>query len=130
MLYFFLGLLIVVLTLLAVAVCRAVLIKASAQKPYDFECSQKELDTAAEKLGAMVRIPTVSKREDEDLSEFYKLHAELERLFPRIHQKLEKTVLDGTLLYRWEGNRPLSQRHCMREHSIPRRRQERRPDVP
>ena len=62
-----------------------------------------ELKIAEEKLGAMVRIPTVSKHEHEDLSQFYLYHQELEKLFPLIHEKLEKTVLNGTLLYRWTG---------------------------
>ncbi len=62
-----------------------------------------ELKIAAEKLGAMIRIPTVSKHEHEDLSQFYLFHQELEKLFPLIHEKLEKTVLNGTLLYRWKG---------------------------
>ena len=62
-----------------------------------------EIRIAAEKLGAMIRIPTVSKHEHEDLSQFYLYHKELEKLFPLIHEKLEKTVLNGTLLYRWKG---------------------------
>ena len=62
-----------------------------------------ELKIAEEKLGAMIRIPTVSKHEYEDLSQFYRFHAELERLFPLIHEKLSKTVLSGTLLYHWTG---------------------------
>ena len=62
-----------------------------------------ELKIAEEKLGAMIRIPTVSKHEHEDLSQFYLYHQELEKLFPLIHEKLEKTVLKGTLLYRWKG---------------------------
>ena len=62
-----------------------------------------ELKIAEEKLGAMVRIPTVSKHEHEDLSQFYLFHQELEKLFPKVHEKLEKTVLNGTLIYRWEG---------------------------
>ena len=62
-----------------------------------------ELKIAAEKLGAMIRVPTVSKHEHEDLSQFYLFHQELEKLFPLIHEKLEKTVLNGTLLYRWKG---------------------------
>ena len=66
----------------------------------------KELKIAEEKLGAMIRIPTVSKHEHEDLSQFYLYHQELEKLFPLIHQKLEKTVLQGTLLYRWKGKDP------------------------
>ena len=62
-----------------------------------------ELKIAEEKLGAMIRIPTVSKHEHEDLSQFYFFHQELEKLFPLIHEKLEKTVLNGTLVYRWTG---------------------------
>ena len=52
-----------------------------------------EIKLAKEKLGAMIRIPTVSKHEYEDLSQFYLFHQELEKLFPLIHEKLEKTVL-------------------------------------
>ena len=52
-----------------------------------------ERKIAEEKLGAMVRIPTVSKHEHEDLSQFYRYHEELEKLFPLLHEKLEKTVL-------------------------------------
>jgi len=63
-----------------------------------------ELKIAQEKLGAMIRVPTVSKHEYEDLSEFYRFHAVLEQLFPLIHQNLQKTVLNGTLLYRWKGS--------------------------
>ena len=62
-----------------------------------------ELKIAEEKMGAMIRIPTVSKHEHEDLTQFYRFHEELEKLFPLIHEKLEKTVLNGTLIYRWEG---------------------------
>ena len=62
-----------------------------------------KLKIAEEKLGAMIRIPTVSKHEHEDLTQFYLYHQELEKLFPRIHEKLEKTVLSGTLIYRWKG---------------------------
>ena len=62
-----------------------------------------ELKIAEEKLGAMIRIPTVSRHEHEDLSQFYLYHQELEKLFPLLHENLEKTVLKGTLLYRWKG---------------------------
>lgn len=93
--------LIVVLT--AVVLIRTAAIKA-APRPGRGYIPDAELEKAcAEKLGAMVRIPTVSKNEDEDLSEFYRLHEEMERLFPLIHKNLEKTVLSGNLIYRWKG---------------------------
>lgn len=103
MLYVVLG---VIALLLAVAVIRAFAIKAPARVSYTPQVSQEELSLCAEKLGAMVRIPTVSRREDEDLSDFYRFHEELEKLFPLIHSHLEKTVLNGTLLYRWKGSDP------------------------
>ena len=65
--------------------------------------TEEKLALCAHKLGEMVRIPSVSKREDEDLSEFYRLHKVMEDLFPLIHQHLEKTELNGSLLYRWAG---------------------------
>lgn len=68
-----------------------------------FSYSKEEFSTAIDKLGAMIRIPTVSKHESEDLSLFYEYHKELERLFPLLHKNLERTILNGTLLYRWAG---------------------------
>ncbi len=92
--------------LLAVILIRTLRIKAAPPAPYTPNLSQQELDTAAQKLGDMVRVPTVSKHEHEDLTQFYKFHMELERLFPLLHEKLEKTELQGTLLYRWQGKDP------------------------
>lgn len=101
--YVLLAVLGVLLALLLIAVIRTVMIKAPARISCAPEYTQEELETAQEKLGAMIRVPTVSRHENEDLTEFYKYHAELERLFPLLHQNLEKTVLKGTLLYRWKG---------------------------
>ena len=100
MLYVILGILLV---LLIVAEIRTIAIKAPAKVKYTPEIYPEERKTAEEKLGAMIRIPTVSKHEHEDLSDVYRYQAELERLFPLIHKHLEKTVLNGTLVYRWEG---------------------------
>lgn len=103
MLYILIGLLAILLILLLTAVLRTIALKAPAPAPCAAKLQQAELDTAAEKLGAMVRVPSVSKGEDEDLTEFYRLHKVLEEQFPLIHKALEKTVLNGTLLYRWAG---------------------------
>ena len=101
--YVFLALGAIVVILLLIAVIRALLIKAPAPAPCETELTTEECVICAEKLSAMIQIPTVSKGEDEDLSDFYKFHAELERLFPLLHRHLEKTVLNGTLLYLWKG---------------------------
>ena len=102
-LYILLGILAV---LLGIALVRTALIKAPAPVSYTPEVSKEACDIAASKLGAMIRVPTVSKSEDEDLSHFYQFHDELARLFPKLHEKLEKAVLNGTLLYRWAGADP------------------------
>ena len=106
MLYVFLGLLALIAILLGIAVVRTLMIKAPAVTPCDTVITEEACAIAAQKLGAMVRIPSVSKREDEDLSEFYKLHAVMEEQFPLLHKHLEKEVLNGTLLYRWKGADP------------------------
>ncbi len=104
--YVIFGLAAALLAIAAVALIRTLRIKAAPPASYTPELSQQELDTAAQKLGDMVRIPTVSKHEHEDLTQFYVFHQELERLFPLLHEKLEKTELQGTLLYRWQGTDP------------------------
>ena len=102
MLYIILGILAVFVVLLGIAVIRTLMIKAPEVKKCETEISPEEIEIAAKKLGDMVRVPTVSKREDEDLSQFYKYHEVLEELFPNVHKTFEKTVLNGTLLYRWQ----------------------------
>ena len=92
--------------LLTVAVIRTLLMKApkTGSRPLDFP--QEQLDDYAQKMCDMIRVETVSKGEDEDLTQFHLFHKELERLFPLLHDTLEKTELQGTLLYRWPGLDP------------------------
>ncbi|MEG3028782.1 MAG: M20/M25/M40 family metallo-hydrolase [Oscillospiraceae bacterium] len=61
------------------------------------------LEKYAQGLGSLVRIPTVSKNETDDLSDFYKLHQQIKELFPLVSEKVECTVLRGTLLFCWRG---------------------------
>ncbi len=65
--------------------------------------SQDNLQIYAEKLGAMIRIPTISKTKKEDLTQFRLFNEGLERLFPLLHTNLEKTDLGEALLFRWKG---------------------------
>jgi len=103
MLYLIIGIVAVIVVLLLVAVVRALSIKAPERGVCNTVISQQDMDKCADKLSAMVQVPSVSKREDEDLSEFYKLHAVMEEKFPLIHKNLLKTDINGTLLYKWQG---------------------------
>ncbi|MBR5489839.1 MAG: M20/M25/M40 family metallo-hydrolase [Oscillospiraceae bacterium] len=93
----------VIVILAAIVMVRAATIKAPPRPEMLYKTDEEGERICAEKLSAMVKIPTVSKNEDEDLTEFFRLHEEMERLFPLLHANLEKTVLKGNLVYRWKG---------------------------
>lgn len=57
----------------------------------------------AQKLSAMVKCDTTSHANVAEPEKFLAFHKELETLFPLVHAKLEKTVIDGNLLFRWQG---------------------------
>ena len=57
----------------------------------------------AEKLARMVRVETVSVPGENQREKFLGFHQELESLFPLVHEKLEKTEIDGNLLFFWKG---------------------------
>ncbi len=58
----------------------------------------------AEKLSRMVRCETVSVSGASQRDKFLAFHRELESLFPLVHQRLEKTEIDGNLLFCWKGH--------------------------
>ncbi len=63
----------------------------------------------SKRLSEVVRLRTISSREDPNLSaqEFLKLHATLEKQFPAVHQTLKREVVGGlSLLYTWQGTNP------------------------
>ena len=51
----------------------------------------------------VLSMATISKKDEYNDTEFKKLRETVEKLFPLVHEKLEKTVLNGTLIYHWEG---------------------------
>ncbi len=90
--------------LILAAVVNAVRIKAKPiQGKATLDYTEEEEKMYAEKLSHMVKIPTISLRGNTDLTEFYKLHEVLEKDFPLVHEKLEKTEIQGNLLYKWVG---------------------------
>ena len=101
-LYILLGLLALLLLLLGVALIRTLALghKVSSYQP------APQPDRAAKYarlLAQMVRYDTVSDPEEDQREKFLGFHQLLERLFPLVHRHLEKTELDGNLLFYWKG---------------------------
>ena len=91
-----------VLVLLGVAVYRALAVpKKKAQ--YRAPAADARAEEYARKLSRMVAVDTVSVPETEQREKFLGFHALLEELFPLVHERLEKTEIDGNLLFRWKG---------------------------
>lgn len=57
----------------------------------------------AEKLSRMIQCDTTSHANVAEPERFRAFHRQLEELFPLVHQHLEKTDIDGNLLFRWPG---------------------------
>ena len=97
----------VLVVALALAAVQAIRIKAPAntREPAD-RATPEETQKYAETLAAMVQIPTVSKRGENDLTEFRRLQAVMREKFPHVFEKMELTDLDGNLLLRLPGKDP------------------------
>lgn len=57
----------------------------------------------AQKLSKMIQYDTTSHANEHEEEKFLGFHKVLEELFPLVHEKLERTVIDGNLLYYWKG---------------------------
>jgi hypothetical protein len=105
-----LGALLALFLLLASVLAVNTLRKGSRQLPVE-PLAPVAVDeiAAAQRLGAAVRLPTISARDDAQLSadQFQALHALLAQQFPRVHAQLQREVVGGlSLLYTWQGMDP------------------------
>ena len=104
-----LGCLGLLLLLLLAAVIRTLLIPGK-KSDYRPDPDPARAEAYAKKLSVMVRCETVSVPGEDQREKFLAFHRVLEELFPLVHQRLEKTEIDGSLLYSWKGeknDRPL-----------------------
>ncbi|MBR4194192.1 MAG: M20/M25/M40 family metallo-hydrolase, partial [Oscillospiraceae bacterium] len=60
-------------------------------------------ERCAKALSRMVQYETVSVAGADQREKFLGFHRVLAELFPLVHQHLEKTELNGNLLFRWKG---------------------------
>ncbi len=68
-----------------------------------------DTERAAEKLAKAIQFKTISNQEPSqfDYPQFIDLHALLAELFPNVHRKLKKELVNEySLLYTWEGTAP------------------------
>ena len=103
------GLICLVLLLLLAAVIHTLTVPGKRSE-YEPEPDPAEARRLAEKLARMVQYDTVSVPETNQREKFLGFHRVLEELFPRVHRELEKTEIDGNLLFCWKGqkhDRPL-----------------------
>ena len=101
-LYILLGLVGLLLILVLAAVIRTLLMpsKTSDWQPVKDPARERAY---AEKLAEMIRFETVSYKGQIQRDKFLEFHKILEGLFPLVHKHLEKTEIDGSLLYFWKG---------------------------
>lgn len=92
----------VLVLLLLVAILRTALMKTK-KADYIPNPDPKRTDEYVKKLSEMVQYETISKRGEVNTEKFLGFHKVLEKLFPTVHEKLEKTEIDGNLLFKWKG---------------------------
>ena len=88
--------------LLLIAVVRTLLMPNKRSDYAAPEADDKAL-LLAQKLSKMIRHDTTSHANVHEEEKFLGFHKVLEELFPLVHEKLERTVIDGNLLYYWKG---------------------------
>lgn len=78
---------------------------AMPHKKSDYKANEDESESMrlAEKLSEMIKYDTTSHANVSEVDKFLGFHKVLEKLFPLVHEKLEKTEIDGNLLYYWKG---------------------------
>ena len=101
-LFALLGLVGILLLLLLIALIRTLLTPKKESTFVPAADPAREADYA-EKLSRMVRYETVSKKDDIRLERFLGFHKLLKETFPLVHEKTEKTEIDGNLIFYWKG---------------------------
>ena len=92
----------VILGLLLIALVRTLLVPGKKAE-YTPQESEEESLRLAEKLSKMVQYDTTSHAGMPEPEKFRGFHKTLEELFPLVFSRLEKTDLDGNLLFYWKG---------------------------
>ena len=112
-----LGVLILLAGLLGAACVRAALLKNPEKRgepqPVDGEKAAKY----AKDLSRMIRCETISVRESGPAEKVARYRAELEQLFPLVHERLERTLIGDAMLFKWRGTDPARGAVVLMAHS-------------
>ena len=92
----------IIVLLLAVVLFRT-LTTPRKKAAYTTPPANERAEAYARKLSRMVAFDTVSVPETNQRDKFLPFHQLLEDLFPLAHEQLEKTEIDGNLLFFWKG---------------------------
>ena len=99
------AILLFVVVIAVIVVAKALMLKPTSAKTAKIILDESERAVEYGKtLSRMVQKETVSSRFDPDRTKFYEFHELLEELFPAIHERCEKHVFDGSLLFKWAGS--------------------------
>ncbi|MBQ6961370.1 MAG: M20/M25/M40 family metallo-hydrolase [Clostridia bacterium] len=101
-LWVILALLGLVVLLLLIAAVRTLLLPAK-KSTYVPTPDPDRAMALAKKLSRMVQYDTVSVPDTDQREKFLGFHKILEELFPLVHERMEKTEIDGNLLFFWKG---------------------------
>ena len=94
----------ILLLLVLIALIRTLLIPSKVSEYKAPENNDRSL-AYAKKLSEMIQCDTTSHDSVYDYERFAKFHALLKKLFPLVHEHLEKTDIDGNLLFYWKGKK-------------------------
>ncbi len=102
--YAVLAVLAVLIIIIAVVLIRTLSLKPTKAKDATMPVAdEKRSDEYSKKLSEMVKINTVSDRDNFDVTKFTTYHKKLRELFPLVFDKLEVTEIDGNLIAKWKG---------------------------
>ncbi len=94
--------LLLVIVLLLIAVIRTLFVPSKRSEYVPKPDEERALKYAGV-LSEMVKYDTTSYPNTEQPEKFEGFHEVLGKLFPLVHEKLEKTDIDGNLLFKWTG---------------------------
>lgn len=98
-----LGIFLIIFILLAVTLIKTLLVpKPNKVTEIPAQIDINRANAYGSSLSKLIKIETISSRDDKRREKFFLFHKELENLFPLIHKNCEKLVFNGSLLFKWK----------------------------